>query len=775
MENADLCFEPPAATSDFRPELLLEELAECVLLCDEHFNLLWANRSAIALWGYDRDHFIGASLETMLARVGREFLQTWLRTKDPVQTELRAVNRGGITFELDASVRCVHTLAGERVLISGKNFSARKRTWQRLQGEELTYRQIFENAVEGIFQTSPDGCYLAANKSLARIYGYSSPEQLMTTLNDIKSQLYVDPNRRFEFIQGIAKTGVISDFESEIYRKDGSIIWISENARMVRSPSGKFLFYEGNVQDITQRKKTERELTQAKLAAEAANRAKSEFLATMSHELRTPLNGIIGMTALLRDTPVAGSQAEFIDTIQKSGESLLTLVNDLLDFSKVESGKFTPEVREFDLDREIDFCVDLLGKQARAKGLDLRCFVHPNVPEHVAGDANRVKQVLLNLLGNAIKFTSKGEVALEVTADSNITDHGVLRFEIRDTGIGIPAEITDKLFKPFTQADASHARRFGGAGLGLAISKRIVEALGGVIGFESVLGAGSRFWFAVPFSRCLALKRPEPAELIKRTLLVTSNPEGSPDLRRYLDSLGMSVEAVASPTKALSLAISPGGDAPELIFIEDALPDIRGIDFARCVKLQTPQLPRMILLAPGPDLLPPADLTAAGIAVSLPGPLKRRSLISAIRPQNATPIVVAPARIQKERELKTNAAILLAEDNSVNRTVALKHLAKLGFEADHVWNGLEVLEKIKTRRYDLILMDCQMPEMDGFQATQEIRRLESAQGTAPVHIVALTANAMAGDRDRCLAAGMNDYLSKPFKSDDLARVLADNL
>lgn len=331
------------------------------------------------------------------------------------------------------------------------------------------YRSIFENALEGIFQTTPTGQYINVNPALAKMYGYDSIPDLIKGLTHIDNQLYVNPHRRDEFISLMREHGVVRAFESEIYRKDKSIIWISENARAVFDENKKLLYYEGMVEDITERKRLEMELQAAMIAAEAANRMKSEFLANMSHEIRTPMNGVIGMTDLLLMTELSPEQRDFANTVRISGEALLTVINDILDFSKVEAGKLELEHLDVDLRDTVEDVARLLAIQAHAKGLEVTAQIDPKLPDVVKGDAGRIRQVLLNLAGNAVKFTQHGEVSIALDIVEQNESSVLVRCEVRDTGIGIPAERLGSLFKPFTQVDGSTTRRFGGTGLGLSL------------------------------------------------------------------------------------------------------------------------------------------------------------------------------------------------------------------------------------------------------------------------------------------------------------------
>jgi PAS domain S-box-containing protein len=664
------------------------------------------------------------------------------------------------------------------VFFLNSGVGGRQRAEGALREAEKKYRGIFENAVEGIFQNTPEGRFISANPALARMLGFESPEELISARQDIERQGYVDSAMRNAFREKLETEGVITGFEYEVYRKDGSKIWVSENSRIIRDAEGCALYYEGSVQDITERKRAEEELKRseerlaaaqkmaqvgswewdlithkviwsdqeyrlfglepgeheathqfflslvhpsarrdamkwfnsvrgmkksswmdipiihadgeerilnswadvvlddagsvvrvvgtsqditerkraeaelrnAKDAAEGANRAKSEFLANMSHEIRTPMNGVLGMTGLLLDTPLNKEQKEFAETIQLSGEALLTIVNDILDFSKIEAGKLELEIQDMDLAHAVRGTVELLKETATSKGLELDASIDPDVPVLLRADRGRIRQVLINLLGNAIKFTAHGKVELRISVDRQSEETASLRFRITDTGIGINAETQARLFQAFTQADGSTTRRYGGTGLGLAICKELVEKMRGDIGVESSPGAGSTFWFTL--------------ELPKQSTAAAQ-----------IVAQGMKDGSIREPRTGLNLD----------------------------------------------------DET--------------------VRPQR----------------------VLIAEDNAVNQFLATAQLKKLGYAADTVTNGIEVLEACRRIPYDIILMDCQMPELDGYETTRQLR----SRGGPQPRIIAMTANAMEGDRELCLAAGMDGYVSKPMRIADLKAALAE--
>ncbi len=639
---------------------------------------------------------------------------------------------------------------------------------------------MFENAIEGIFQTTPSGQYLNVNPALARMYGYASTKELVEGLTRIDNQLYVDPRRRDNFVHEMEVNGFVQGFESEIYRKDKTVIWISENARTVRDENGQIAYYEGMVEDITERKRLQAELVASKAAAEEGSRLKSEFLANMSHEIRTPLNGVIGMTNLLLMTSLDGEQRNFAETIRVSGESLLIVVNDILDFSKIEAGKLDLDIVNFDLREAIDSIMDLLASQAHSKGLELAAFVNPGVPTHIRGDPGRLRQVINNLVGNAIKFTTKGEVVLSVSALTETMTDAVLRFEVRDTGIGIDAATQSRLFEAFSQADGSTTRRYGGTGLGLAISKRLIQLMNGKIGMESTVGKGSTFWFHVEFDKQVGRGEPiTPGDLGGlHVLIVDDNATNREIMTHYAKAWNMRSVCASGGEEALALLRAKAVDDPfELVILDMQMPHMDGLMLATEIK-KDPKITgvRMVMLTSLGNDLDAEELKATGIAACVLKPVQQTRLLNRLIEVMAGPVVkrnkqiAASGRLPKKYTQgpeKKEIKMLLAEDNRVNQMVALNILQKLGYRADLAVNGLEVLKALDTIPYDLIFMDCQMPEMDGYEATRQIRAGHWSQP----RIVAMTANAMKGDDELCRAAGMDDYLSKPIRIEKLREAI----
>lgn len=561
--------------------------------------------------------------------------------------------------------------------------------------------------------------------------------------------------------------------DSLITTRQGEERWIADASIELRDDQGNSIGSIGLLQDITERKNTEEELRRAKDAAETAARSKAEFLANMSHEIRTPLNAVIGMTSLLLDTPLIAEQRDFTETIRGSGNTLLTLINDVLDFSKIEVGKLDLEMAPFDLIASIEDILDLFAPHTFHKGLELTYTIAPNTPTMIVGDPGRLRQILTNLVGNAVKFTEKGEVTVSVQGKP-IGDHCLLQFSVRDTGIGIREEDRGHLFQSFSQVDASTTRRYGGTGLGLAISRHLSELMGGEMWMESEVGKGATFHFTIQVGLApaqAALHNPTQTALAGKRVLIVDDHAGSRDtLSRLLLRVKMIPVAVASGAAALQCI--DNGEMFDVVLVDQQMPDTDGLALAAQLR-QHPNAAKLPLVLLSPLGNRTERAKTLDFAALLTKPVKQSHLFRIMtdifidKPVTPTTAPMSDFDITLGQRLPLR--ILLAEDNMVNQKVAQHSLARLGYRVDIAANGVEALAALHRQPYDVILMDVQMPEMDGIEATRRICAQWPVEQRP--YIIAMTAHAMTGDYEKCIAAGMDDYISKPIRLERLVAAL----
>ncbi len=643
--------------------------------------------------------------------------------------------------------------------------AARLQAQRRIEEDEAVMSSLFQESADAlVLAEMPGSKLLMCNDRARRLFDTEDSRVIAQLLRDVLSP---DAAVTQELMAQRSWTG-----ERQFATSHGDMLWGDVALRLIDLEVRTVLLVR--ISDVTQRKAMEESLRTAKELAEAAVKARSQFLANMSHEVRTPMNGVIGMTSLLLDTALSEQQRDFVETIRVSGESLLTIINDILDFSKIEAGRVELEAHPFDVEQCIAESLELLASEAHGKGVELSMYVEPSVPAEVVGDATRLRQVLVNLVGNGVKFTQRGEVFVHVRAIVSSEDRMELAISVRDTGIGIPADRLSALFTAFTQVDASTTRRYGGTGLGLSISKQLVELMGGRLSVSSEVGVGSTFTFNTVLVLMAAPRVPEVGSLKgRRVLCVDDNATNRYVLGLTLAQWGIDVVMCAEPQECLQQATHDASF--DWIVLDHQMPDASGDDVARDIraKLGDRCPPIVLLTSVGREAV-----VAKGLFDALMSkPLRRQTLkgvlqrLASDRSKSAFPprdTVPAPAAATRAGP---TLHVLVAEDNAINQRVVAKMLGRLECRVDLCGNGLEAVEMAKGFGYDLILMDIQMPELDGFEATRRIRAHVRAHSRAQPKVIALTANAMRSDRDDCLAAGMDDYLPKPIRLEALAELL----
>ncbi|MBT7443619.1 MAG: response regulator [Methylococcales bacterium] len=654
--------------------------------------------------------------------------------------------------------------------------TVRRKAQEALEHSEIRHRTIVSSLADGLITLNDKGIIESINAAACGIFGYSKLELLGRNIRKLMPSSTANQHDRYLniFAETNKRTVVGATTEVEGLRKEGSTFPLELSVSEMWL--GKRRKFSGIVRDISDRKKFQEEIIQARNVAEEAALAKSRFLATMSHEIRTPMNGVLGMIEVLKQTALDKNQQNILSVVSESGQSLLSIINDILDFSKLESGKIELEKASFDLEKVVYDVAHLLTIKAQGKDIELILYCHAGIPEIVVGDAGRIRQVLINLVGNAIKFTSRGRVVIEVTSEIRGEGHSLVRFEVKDTGVGFDASVKDKLFESFTQEDASTSRRFGGTGLGLSICKQLTDAMGGQIGVTSTVNQGSNFWVEIPL-QVSAIKRTGSAALNGcRILLVddsTLNGQVLSEMLQYRGAVVTQSFADEEVMPILNSAISVS-QPYDLVIINQPISSVDGEQLGLKIKAQTAlcQTP-LVLFTESTEKCSDQQLKDNLFIACISKPILSYSVqetLERVLGHATKSLVDIAEEVLPATEPVLSGRILLVEDVIVNQKVAVGLMAPLAVEIDIANNGEEAVEKYLNNQYDLILMDCQMPVMDGYDATKKIRAIENG---SHVNIVAATANVLPADIAECMAAGMDGYLSKPFDQKQLFAVLQE--
>jgi PAS domain S-box-containing protein len=768
--------ERKKAEQKLRDQALILDLAnDTIFIRDEADRITYWNQGAERLYGWTKEEALGRVTHTLFHTRFPQPLEQIKRELHAIgrwEGELEHTRRDGSIVIVASSWTLQRADAGsaESVIEMNYDITARKKAEQQLEKSEERLKAILNGSIDGVivYEAVRDSAgaikdfrFMMINPAAEKLMRLSASDMIGKTI--LEKFPSVASDGLFDKFKQIVEQDVNLDFEHESRRADPSR-WY--RLAGVKLGDGLALSYT----EITARKLFEKELQHAKERAESSDRAKSEFLAIMSHEIRTPMNGVIGMNSILADTELTELQRDCVSTISTSGESLMSVINDILDFSKIESGRMQLETRSFNLERCIEEAIDLFAAPIRIKGLEAVYLVAPEIPANLLGDSLRLRQILVNLIGNALKFTSKGEIAINVERRSVDEKGQHLVFAVTDTGIGISREGLEKLFKAFQQVDTSTTRKYGGTGLGLVISKRLAEFMGGTMWVESELGVGSTFFFSVvlPASNVPDPEHqtPGPGFLTSHTVLfVDDNATNRRIMDIQLKIWGMKPTSVTSPAEALEILKTQTFDVG---LIDLQMPDIDGVTLAREIRIRT-QMP-LILLSSSGELITGED--ASLFQMQIPKPIKHSNLFNALlRVTGAEPrqsIKVAEKNFDSTLALANPLRILLAEDNAVNQKVGLLMLSRLGYTADLAKNGLQAVAAVNKASYDLILMDIQMPEMNGIEASRLIR--EKLGDKCPT-IIALTAEALEGDKERFIGLGFDGYLSKPLQAANLGQLL----
>ncbi len=762
---------------------IVETMSDWVWEVDSQWRYTFCSDRAVKHLGYTSEEIIGKTpLDFMppeeAVRIGSLFVGIVQNQERIINLENWNRHKDGQPILLKTNGVPIFDAAG--ILTGYRGVDTDITKLREYEDELRKLSRIVEQSPVSIIMTDPWGIIEFVNPKFTEITGYT-PEELVGQ-NPRILQSGLTPPEIFTELWTTLGAGGFWHGEMVNRRKDGSLYWELATITPLRNSAGLITHYVAVCVDVTEKKMLIDELNLARERAELATKAKSNFLSTMSHEIRTPMNGVIGMADILLESGLTVEQRDYAEIVRKSGENLLEILNEILDFSKIEAGKLSLEIIAFDLLTTMEDTAELLALRAVEKQLELICTVDPAIPKNLTGDSGRVRQIITNLAGNAIKFTQAGEIVLRATLNTLTNESVTVLFEVSDTGIGIPEDRLDDIFTPFTQAESSTTRKYGGTGLGLTICRQLAELMGGEIGVTSEYGSGSTFWFTVCFdlSAQVVAETGEPHAsgfCTTSVLIVDDNYTSRVQLTKLLEGWGCLCQASSSAEMGLQMLheAARSGTPFSMVLIDHQLPGCDGVELGRQIKADPHlALTAMVLLTTLGRRLDTQRIEQAGFVATTTKPLKQdqlhECLSRALGRQDAIPAGQAESGESAPVSAQT-WKILLAEDNLINQKVAHKMISSLGYNADVVANGIEALRALEKIEYDMVLMDCQMPEMNGFMATIAIRDPQSCVLNHKVPIIAMTANAMSEDREECLKAGMDDYLSKPVNKSKLSEML----
>jgi two-component system, sensor histidine kinase and response regulator len=775
---------PASAQDDAERQMraLIEYAFDAYVEMDADGLITWWNARAEKMYGWRRSEALGRSIQIIVPERLRGQFEVLVRpfvgtAELPTPDEPipgRGVRRDGTEFPGEMSCFRVRHEGGNRLAIFVRDSTERKQLENVLRESEEMNRRILDSIEDGYCEVDLRGNFICVNEAYCKLFNRTKSEYDGANYKKFGAEgLLASVREKYAEIYRTGKS--VKSFEYE--HVPGHFIEMSISLK--RDPKGEPIGFVGILRDCTARKAYEREQAKAKEAAEAANRAKSEFLANMSHELRTPMNGILGMTELALSTELSPELHEYLSIVKSSADALLVVLNDILDYSKIEAGKIAMDLRPFTVAEMVGDAMKSLAISAHRKGLELAYHLDPEVPPKLVGDSMRLRQVLLNLVGNAIKFTARGEVEVRVGVEGRDEAGVKLRVSVRDTGIGISPEAQSRLFQPLEQADTSTTRMYGGTGLGLAISRRIVSLMGGDVSVESTPGQGSVFSFTALLGTARGTGETSAVASMEDlrglpVLVIDDNSTSRRIIRAMVQRWGMLAAEAASGMEGLILLeeASQSGHPYRLILLDERMPEMDGIEVIERIRANVRLAGATIMMLTSDDQSSSAArCRKMGVEAYLIKPIKPPELLATIRKLLGRGEAEAPLPARTDApECLRRLSVLIAEDNNVNQRLAVVMMQKLGHYTTVVTNGIEAVAKWKEGQFDLILMDVQMPELDGYEATRRIRSHELSTGTR-VPIIAMTAHAMSGDRERCLEEGMDDYVSKPVRREALEEAI----